>query len=222
MRHSTTTTHTNEPHSTLAAVRALIPDRPLSFLEALHIAELQADRLLQLSGCRDQPAGADLITGLPRIRIEYRRLPTSGISYWNGREWVIGINRDEPETRQRFTLLHEFKHIIDHGRTQQLYGGDSQRAEQAADYFAGCTLMPKRLIKSAWGNGIQAVTALAQTFDVSEPAIRVRLAQLRLTEPGQRCERPIAPSLTPRSRNRYYRQLSTTFTTVNNLQEVAA
>jgi hypothetical protein len=107
MRH----TNLNQPEreaSVLATLRRLIPDRPLSFNEALWLAELQANRLLELSGSSDQPAGAELVSGLPRIRVEYRRLPISGLSYWNGREWVIGINRGEPETRQRFTLLHEF------------------------------------------------------------------------------------------------------------------
>jgi Zn-dependent peptidase ImmA (M78 family) len=192
----------------LATLRRLIPERPLQLHEALRIAELQANRLLELSGSSDQPAGAELVAGLPRIRVEYRRLPTSGLSYWNGREWVIGINRGEPETRQRFTLLHEFKHIIDHGRIQQLYGNNPRLAEQTADYFAGCTLMPKRLIKSAWGNGIQRPEDLAQTFDVSEPAIRIRLAQLRLTEPEPRCTPPAVTRSTFLPRGRYYRRLA--------------
>jgi Zn-dependent peptidase ImmA (M78 family) len=218
MRH----TNTNQPQegtSVLATLRHLIPDRPLQPHEALRIAELQANRLLELSGNTDQPAGAELVTGLPRIQVEYRRLPTSGLSYWNGREWVIGINRSEPETRQRFTLLHEFKHIIDHGRTHHLYGNNPRLAEQAADYFAGCALMPKRLVKSAWGQGIQRTEDLAQTFDVSEPAIRIRLAQLRLAEPERRCTPPADTRSTfpPRGR-RYYRPLSP----VRNSQEVAA
>jgi Zn-dependent peptidase ImmA (M78 family) len=214
-------TNTNPPEggaSMLATLRYLIPDRSLQLHEALQIAELQANRLLELSGSVDQPAGAELVTGLPRIHVEYRRLPTSGLSYWNGREWVIGINRDEPETRQRFTLLHEFKHIIDHGRTHHLYGTNLRLAERAADYFAGCTLMPKRLVKSAWGNGIQRPEDLAQTFDVSEPAIRIRLAQLRLAEPERRCTPPADIRSTFPPRGRYYRPLSA----VRNIQEVAA
>jgi len=217
MRNTNTNPHQGEA-SVLATLRQLIPDRPLRLHEALRIAELQANRLLELSSNPDQPAGAELVTGLPRIRVEYRRLPTSGLSYWNGREWVIGINLSEPETRQRFTLLHEFKHIIDHGRTHHLYGSNPRLAERAADYFAGCTLMPKRLVKSAWGNGIQRPEDLAQTFDVSEPAIRIRLAQLRLTEPEPRCTPPTVIRSTFPPRGRYYRPLSA----VRDTQEVAA
>jgi len=211
---------TSYRHGALASLRGLIPSRHLSYAEALRIAELQANRLLELSGSSEQPAGAEFVAELPRLLVKYRTLPTSGLSYWDGQQWIVGINRDEPETRQRFTLLHEFKHIIDHGHTQQLYGSDSQRAEQAADYFAGCALMPKRLVKRAWGNGIQATPDLAQAFDVSEPAIRVRLAQLGLTESTQRCRRP-SRSTAPSSRGRYYRQFSTTLTKAY-LQEVPA
>lgn len=214
----TNTTQPQEGTSVLATLRHLIPDRPLQLHEALQIAELQANRLLELSGNTAHPAGAELVVGLPRIRVEYRRLPTSGLSYWNGREWVIGINRGEPETRQRFTLLHEFKHIIDHGRTHHLYRNNPRLAERAADYFAGCALMPKRLIKSAWGDGIQRPEDLAQTFEVSEPAIRIRLAQLRLTEPDRRCTPPAVSRSTFPPSGRYYRPLSP----VRNSQEVAA
>jgi hypothetical protein len=68
--------------------------------------------------------------------------------------------------------------------------------------------MPKRLIKSAWGNGIQRPEDLAQTFDVSEPAIRIRLAQLRLTEPERRCTPPAVSRSTFPPRGRYYRPLT--------------
>lgn len=38
-------------------------------------------------------------------------------SHWNGYEWIISIAEGDSPARQRFTLLHEFKHIIDHGHT---------------------------------------------------------------------------------------------------------
>ena len=114
--------------------------------------------------------------------------------------------------RQRFTLLHEFKHIIDHGRTTVLYSGDGERtpaeqAEAAADYFAGCVLVPKRDLKSVWGRGTQRIEALADYFGVSAQAVSVRLAQTKLNvdrdrvPSTDRCGRPIS---TPyRSRQRF-------------------
>src|SRR4051794_5055222 len=106
----------NETRSVLASLRAMFPERPLRFSEALRIAELQATRLLELTGVEQPSVPNEVVTELPRVRVEVRELPTSGVSFWDGQTWVIALNRSEPITRQRFTLLHEFKHIVDHGR----------------------------------------------------------------------------------------------------------
>ena len=47
----------------------------------------------------------------------------------------------EHSLRQRFSLFHEFKHIIDHP-TRDLIENE-EMAERVADYFAACVLMPK-------------------------------------------------------------------------------
>jgi len=185
----------------------------VTFTESLRIAEVQAARLRTLLDITDDALPEDAIAGLPRIRIVRRRLPTSGMSYWDGQTWVIALNNREPDTRQHFTLLHEYKHILDHGRTERLYSGSQtttaeQQAEHAADYFAGCALMPKKLVKRAWGNRIQTPEALAGMFDVSPRAVEVRLAQLGLTEPTRRCETAGSRRSGWRSQ-RYFRSLST-------------
>lgn len=128
-------------------------------------------------------------------------LPISGTSHWNGQCWIIAIARGDSAARQRFTLLHEFKHIVDHGQAARLYAGDRQRsaeaqAEACADYFAGCALVSKRLLKAAWGCRVQRISDLATHFGVSQHAIRVRLAQTGLDAvtdrlPQARCARPI-------------------------------
>lgn len=192
-------THTYKP-SVLTSLRAVIPRRDASFLEALRTAELQAAKLADLIG-DERGILEHHITGLPRIVVIHESIPVSGMSYWNGQQWVIVLSAREPAVRQRFTLLHEFKHIVDHGYTAQLYRTNqrmtaAEQAEAAADYFAGCALVSKRALKAAWGNGIQRVADLASQFGVSEPAIRVRLAQTGLDrtndEPlASRCARPI-------------------------------
>lgn len=188
-------TSPNEKRSLLASLRAVIPLRPLESAEALQVAELQAARLLELTDNTETPLDWTVVAGLPRLRVRQEPLPTSGMSFWDGRSWVIVLNAGEPLTRQRFTLLHEYKHIVDHGATDRLYTGRGRRgadeqAEQAADYFAGCALMPKRLMKRLWGRGVQQPRWLARYFGVSERAIEVRLAQLGLVEPGRRCSPP--------------------------------
>lgn len=195
-----------EGRSVLASLREISPDRRLRFTEALRIAELQATKLLKLLRVEGDATPSEVVTELPRIRVIYRSIPTSGMSYWDGSEWIICINKFEPLTRQRFTLFHEYKHIVDHGRAERLYATPEQ-AEQAADYFAGCALMPRASLKRAWGQLIQHPEALARLFDVSARAISVRLAQIGLTDRLDRCS--TSQRTATNQRGRYYRALST-------------
>jgi Zn-dependent peptidase ImmA (M78 family) len=201
----------NTSTSPLTSLRALTPRRVMSFAEALQVAEHQARRLVDL--IHDIDGIHELhIAAMPRIRIVREKLPVSGLSYWNGRQWVIALSNTESQTRQRFTLLHEFKHIVDHGSTALLYTGDrrqtaEQQAEAAADFFAGCALVDKRALKSAWGNGMQKAEDLATQFSVSLEAMRVRLAQTGLDVivdklPTPRCARPVT---TPRANAQRFR-----------------
>jgi Zn-dependent peptidase ImmA (M78 family) len=190
MNHEQTT-----PRSVLADLRSVIPRRAVAQHEALRIAELQANKLLDTLGQNDpDEVPVELIASLPRIRIVLdRALPKSGSSYWNGQEWVIAVNPADSLMRQRFTIFHEYKHIVDHGFAQQLYRGRptstaATQAEQAADYFAGCVLASRRMLKRAWGEGIQRPAALAQLFGISELAVHVRLRQVGLlTGPAPLC-----------------------------------
>ena len=158
-----------ENRSVLASLRTVIPTRNhITFPEALRIAELHANRLLELHHISDGPTPNEIITELPKLQIEFVEAPVSGASFWNGHVWIIQLNRAESFTRQRFTLAHEYKHIIDHGAAARLYTGSgnvyaADQAEQAADYFAGCLLVPRRLLKRAWGNGLQRPRELPAT-----------------------------------------------------------
>ena len=209
-----------ENRSILNTLRALVPQRRASFAEALRVAEQQAQRLLRNVTDVRCPVSEDLVMGLPRINIEYvGDMPTSGCSFWDSahKTWIIQINRGEPSTRQRFTLFHEYKHIVDHGLTDQLYGTGpdaGKHSEQAADYFAGCVLMSRPLLKRAWGQGIQTAERLAAHFAVSVVAARVRLAQVGLTDGRVRCAVPDQPQFAPskgRTPRSYYRQLTPGF-----------
>src|SRR4051812_19963435 len=205
-------TTTNQPGgSVLARLRALAPNHPLTLDEALRLAERQAALLLELSGGAVVPVPTSIVTNQPRIIVEHDHdLPAhaaSGCSDWDShrRSWIISLNPTEPRRRQRFTLLHEYKHILDHGgprirpsrRTFQ-----RPAAEIVADYFAGCVLIPKRLLAEAYYAEIQQARDLAQLFDVSQEAAQIRLAQIGLAEalpePSRRSASPMRPA-------RYYR-----------------
>lgn len=177
--------------SILASLRALRPDYQLDFDGSRHLAERQAELLgRRLNGDISEAT----IAGLPRIHVVHEPLPTSGLSYWNGQDWIIALNGGDTLPRQRYTLLHEFKHIIDHGATAKLYRSQWE-AERAADYFAACALMPKPALKRVFCTITQDVLALAEHFGVSQSAIRVRLEQTGLVDADmftrERCARPI-------------------------------
>jgi Zn-dependent peptidase ImmA (M78 family) len=215
--------------SMLATLRSVLPaKRKLRFSEALRIAELQANKLLEQSGITAGPVPSEIVTSLPRITVEYEiDMPCSGASDWDShrKTWVIMLNALEPDTRHRFSLLHEYKHIIDHGSPGLVDLGSfryfgREPVEYIADYFAGCVLMPKRLVKRAWGEGLQQLSDLADHFDVSEPAMTVRLAQLGLTEARPRCIPPTRKPFTTRH-GRYHRSFSAHWPVPRPYQEVA-
>lgn len=194
--------------STLKGLRSLTPHRTTTFGEALRVAELQASRMLTLLKVGADGVAEHHIADMPRITIIRQPIPVSGMSHWSGQNWIISICEDDSPARQRFTLLHEFKHIIDHGQSGRLYS-TAQQAESAADYFAGCVLVPKTRLKSAWCSGIQNPGQLAKHFGVSEAAILVRLHQTGLDAASDpqpsRCARPVR---TPRGGSQIFRVVS--------------
>ena len=185
------------PQSIIRQLRSLMPLRPLEEHEARIVAERQAIRLLNLLGQNEPGVNISLITELPRVEVRVERNlhvgGISGFSQWSRGRWLVVINRDDSPTRRRFTLGHEFKHVLDHPFVKVVYSklGDNddhrdRLTERICDYFAGCLLMPRNWVKRAWSSGVQDQAALAALFGVSEAAMAVRLQQLGLTEPRTR------------------------------------
>jgi Zn-dependent peptidase ImmA (M78 family) len=160
--------------------------------QAYAVAEKQAHLFLQLSGCTEPTQIVSAIEALPRLRVELTEdLSTSGSSEWTDGHWLIQIRSTEPPARQRFTLAHELKHIIDHliigaDRYQNdLSQQQRSHVESVCDYFAGCLLVPRPWLKRAWASGLQDVDHLAKAFGVSRPAMVVRLDQTGLRPSSQ-------------------------------------
>jgi Zn-dependent peptidase ImmA (M78 family) len=156
--------------------------------EELQTAEQQAELLLQLHGITDLKVPIDFISTIPKVRVRFHRnLPASAVTYWNGQHWIVTIKADEPCGRKRSSVLHEVKHILDHPTRHFATGhhclSASELAEHIADFFAGCVLMPKRLVTNAFHSKTKSPEHLAGMFGVSKRAMRVRLRQLRLIEP---------------------------------------
>lgn len=119
-------------------------------------------------------------------------------------KWVIVVNNDHAQVRQRFTIAHELGHILLHKYTSPHADGrvrvrfrddDSSRGndfeEIEANGFAAELLMPERVIRSlaTWINfdpadgkddrkAVIAMTRLAKRFQVSVQALSFRIANL--------------------------------------------
>jgi Zn-dependent peptidase ImmA (M78 family) len=166
----------------------------LSPAEARYVAERQAATLLAHSGI-ERPAVPDsIVTNLPSVSVTRRpSFPTSGMATQTDTGWVIVLRAEEAKVRQRFSLIHEFKHVIDDPFIEWMYptrGGYSpeDRAERICDYFAACVLMPRIWVKRDWaGGGIQDIDRLARRYHVSRIAMAVRLSELGLLPPTPRC-----------------------------------
>lgn len=195
----------------VASLRDIVPLRPLTRTESMVIAERQATRFRSLLDLHDDALDERSILDLPRLEIRrHSPWPSSGASQWINGRWVIVLNASEPTVRQRFSLCHELKHIVDHRFVDLIYGGiaPEQRQrfiENTCDYFAGCLLMPRPAVKRAWATKTQRLDLLARQFHVSEAAMATRLAQIGLTEPTPRCA-PAAIDLiaTTKTRSRRY------------------
>lgn len=174
------------PLSTLAALRAQVPPRPLTPGEARQILERQATRLLKLTETAGPPVPVEAIaTSLPRIIVRRAPdLPSSGRAQWNGDAWVLLVDEGEAKVRQRYSLAHELAHVIWHPVADSSLPATARtaaeaRIESACEYFAACLLMPRLWMKRAYfDNGLQDVPTLARLFSVSWLAMRVRLEQL--------------------------------------------
>jgi len=180
--------------SVIAELRAVCPHRPLTFGEGLRVAELQANRLLEAAEVREPAVPDSVITNLPRVTVERMgRIPVSGSVRWSKGLWVIALNRHEPAVRQRFSLAHEAKHILDAPFGDVLYPGwrglsAEDRTEQVANHFAACLLMPKAWVRRAYfTHGVTNLPRLAAQFEVSQAAMRYRLESLGVLQSIVRC-----------------------------------
>jgi Zn-dependent peptidase ImmA (M78 family) len=119
---------------------------------------------------RDLPPG---ISG--EIRRDLKHGGKSGYS--------ILVNNNESRTRKRFTVAHEIAHFVLHrnligdGLTDNsMYrSGLTTLAEVQANKMAANLLMPFNLIEKEIKAGAASIEELAQRFDVSEQAMRIRL-----------------------------------------------
>ena len=173
----------------LARLRSFCPARPLTLAEAKVVAERQANALLDWFAVTEAPTPFDMLDGMRRVQVVFETTPASGSTHWTNGAWLIALREDDAPARQRFSLFHELKHVIDHPMRSYLYPPErnwstERKVERVAEYFAACVLMPKQLVKRHYFRGIQDVDTLAELFEVSPLAMDHRLIDdLRMIDP---------------------------------------
>lgn len=184
-----------EDRDVIAALRALLPARGVTWSEAHSVAERQAVALLRLLHIEEPPVPQFVVSSLPGIVVDRRAgWPTSGMAVRTDSHWRIVLKADEPRQRQRFSLAHEFKHVLDDPIIEQLHrhlsaDGRQERIERLCNYFAACLLMPRAWIKRDWCAGFQNPRELARRYFVSTEAMTTRLSELGLG-PFTKAKRP--------------------------------
>ncbi|MDQ1734153.1 MAG: hypothetical protein QOH56_404 [Pseudonocardiales bacterium] len=203
--HEHPTTSGNTPSTLLRQLRALLPEHELSLAELFALLDDLAHHLRTACGITGDILPTEIISSLPHFRIENTDFPISGFSFWDddAKEWVIRLNEDEAEPVRRFTLLHEFGHILWHGWEAKLFPGMEapnmdRLSEFAADLFAGEALTPKHLMARAYSRGLHSPTALARRFEVSTNTVRWKLDQMNLPTPARADIIDVQQSIRPR------------------------
>lgn len=119
----------------------------------------------------------------------------SGVSGMIGRDreghsesgYYIAVNAAEPYLRRRFTIAHECAHYLLHRdkignalSDDAMYRSDnvSNQEEFQANNLAAELLMPRKLMDQAIRHEFRGVSDMARKFEVSEPAMKVRLRYL--------------------------------------------
>lgn len=145
------------------------------------------------------PVSVEGIAKKTDIFVQYLDLKddVSGFSYHKDGKKMVGVNANESELRQRFTLAHELGHL--HLGIEDLHYDQSSgiqfrselastgvdKTEIAANFFAAELLMPEvflaadlKKVTTNKKNAEDVVSELARMYSVSEQAMNVRLASL--------------------------------------------
>ena len=107
-----------------------------------------------------------------------------GIAIKSPKVGIIVVNRNIPVVRQRFTIAHEFGHLIMPHRSEfyVCYPGKNRAMERAADKFAAELLMPLPMLKTLWekyaSNPQNRIEIVADILKVSRSALRARIREM--------------------------------------------
>jgi Zn-dependent peptidase ImmA (M78 family)/transcriptional regulator with XRE-family HTH domain len=184
-------------------VRKYPPEYPIGKLRTHETAENIASQERMRLGLGDGPIPLlrDILEQDVGIRIFYYPFPGKFSAIYLYDEQVggcIAVNKDHPEERRRYSLAHDYGHLLTARRKPEVFieEGYYQRkpeSERLADDFASAFLMPAQGVARRF-NDLRAtkgsnptvgdLCVLAHFYGVSVEAITLRLEELRLLPTG--------------------------------------
>ena len=176
-----------ENSDVIGRLRQLARYGTMSWAEVHSIAERQAALLLDMWRIDEPPVPQWIICNLPGVMVDWRKdWPVEGACFNTGTHWRIVVRSTDVAQRQRFSLAHELKHVIDDPFVERMSSHlpveqRQERAERLCNHFAACLLMPRPWVKHDWYGGMQNVRKLARRYYVSVEAMSTRLSELGLT-----------------------------------------
>lgn len=151
-----------------------------------------ASDLLQLAndnGIESSPLDVSALTKLLGIKMRFEPMSgdESGCLKKEAKTggWIMTVNSLHHPHRQRFTIAHELGHFIQHSILADSFedsaffrNGEMNRMETEANKFAAELLMPDTKFNEFVSAGSVRVEEIAEFFQVSSMAVRVRAKQL--------------------------------------------
>lgn len=175
--------------------------------------ERRAVEILERASAFDVPVDLEKVARTLEVNVHFDTLEdkVSGVLVVKGEERNALINATHHSNRQRFSLAHEFGHLVLHdsegdrlfidtnmrvyqrvgAATDEVYSQPDSTTkpheEREANQFASALLMPSELVQREAVNLDLSeetdVAYLARTFGVSDQAMSIRLQQLGLLQP---------------------------------------
>ncbi len=137
-----------------------------------------------------------IIENIPNLTLEKKKLPSEIDAYIrevSPGKWEIGVNSAHSETRQRFSLAHEFAHFQLHRHNLHQFAegekilhrsDERNELEYQANNFAAGVLMPEGEFKSLVRQLDGDIDKIAARFNVSPISVRYRAKALNMRGHG--------------------------------------
>ena len=159
--------------------------------------ELAAEQVLNQLNLNVIPVPVEEVAS--KLNIKIGREPSedfSGLLIRKDGNALIGVNNNESNVRQRFTIAHELGHYFLHPKQDSFVdyrdNNTNKREmmrtprERQANAFAAALLMPRsklvKDVKAVFKQGVDVddISELAQKYEVSDEAMKYRLMNLHL------------------------------------------